>query len=347
MRYLVTGGAGFIGSHLVEHLVGEGHQVVVLDDFSTGKRENLDGLRNKIQAVEGRVTDPATCARACRNVDYVLHQAALASVPRSLRDPVATHQANATGTLNVLLAARDAGVRRVVYAASSSAYGNTTELPKHEGMVPRPLSPYAVSKLAGEHYCRALNASFGIETVALRYFNIFGPRQDPESQYAAVVPKFIASAQSNEGPWIYGDGGQTRDFTFVANAVRANMLACVATPAACGEVFNVGCGTRISVNELWARIAALVECTAQPHYVSARAGDVRDSLASLERSQRFLGYAPAVTIDDGLRRSVEWYTVHRAVVEASAQPVAASLSSAHIDAPAPNDQQPTASLDRV
>src|SRR5947209_4273025 len=193
MRYLVTGGAGFIGSHLVEHLVGEGHKVVVLDDFSTGKRENLDGLMNRIDLIEGTVTDTATCVRACRDVDFVLHQAALASVPRSLRDPLATHHANITGTLNVLLAAKETGVKRVVYAASSSAYGNTTELPKHEGMVPRPLSPYAVSKLAGEHYCRALHASFGIETVALRYFNIFGPRQDPTSQYAAVVPKFIAA----------------------------------------------------------------------------------------------------------------------------------------------------------
>jgi len=342
MRYLVTGGAGFIGSHLVEHLVGEGHQVVVVDDFSTGKRENLDGLRTKIELIEDTVTDAATCARACRNVDFVLHQAALASVPRSLCDPVATHHANVTGTLNVLLAAKQAGVRRVVYAASSSAYGNTTELPKQEEMVPRPLSPYAVSKLAGEHYCRALTASFGIETVALRYFNIFGPRQDPASQYAAVVPKFIASAQSNEGPVIYGDGEQTRDFTFVANAVRANMLACVATTAACGEVFNVGCGARISVNELWARIAALVECTAQPHYVPARAGDVRDSLASLERSQRLLGYTPAVTIDDGLRSSVEWYTLRRAVIESSARPAIESPSPVHVDATMHNEQQPTA-----
>jgi UDP-N-acetylglucosamine/UDP-N-acetyl-alpha-D-glucosaminouronate 4-epimerase len=342
VRYLVTGGAGFIGSHLVEHLVGEGHRVVVLDDFSTGKHENLDGLRAKIELIEDTVTDASACVRACRGADFVLHQAALASVPRSLRDPVATHDVNVTGTLNVLLAAKQASVRRVVYAASSSAYGNTTDLPKHEGMVPRPLSPYAVSKLAGEHYCRALNASFGIETVALRYFNIFGPRQDPASQYAAVVPKFIASAQSNEGPVIYGDGEQTRDFTFVANAVRANILACIAAPAACGEVFNVGCGTRISVNELWARIATLLECTAQPNYVPARAGDVRDSLASLERSQRLLGYAPAVTIDDGLRHSVEWYTLRRAVIEASTQPAVASQAPVREGVPVPNDQQPRA-----
>jgi len=341
VRYLVTGGAGFIGSHLVEHLVREGQEVVVLDDFSTGKRENLEGLGEKIQLIEGTVTDPATCARACRNVDFVLHQAALASVPRSLQNPVATHEANATGTLNILLAARDAGVRRVVYAASSSAYGNTADLPKHEWMVPRPLSPYAVSKLVGEQYCRALHASFGIETVALRYFNIFGPRQDPTSQYAAVVPKFITAAQANEGPVIYGDGEQTRDFTFVANAVRANLMACIAPSNACGEVFNVGCGGRISVNELWSRIASLVECTAQPHYVPSRPGDVHDSLASLKRSEQFLSYSPVVSLDDGLRQTVEWYTLRKALVEVSAQPVTERPTRAiAAEVTVPNEEQP-------
>ena len=283
------------------------------------------------------------CTRACRGVDFVLHHAALASVPRSLRDPVATHHVNVTGTLNVLLAAKEAGVRRVVYAASSSAYGNTTELPKHEGMVPRPQSPYAVSKLAGEHYCRALHASFGIETVALRYFNIFGPRQDPNSQYAAVVPKFIVAAQSNQAPVIFGDGEQTRDFTYVANAVSANMLACVAPTAACGEVFNVGCGSRISVNELWNRIATLLECTARPHYLPDRVGDVRDSLASLEKSQRQVGYSPVVTFDDGVRRTVEWYTLRNAVtqVQASAQPVPLSEPVTHTETATRIQQQPT------
>jgi len=280
---------------------------VVLDDFSTGKRENLATFRG-VEVVEGSVTDPATCARACRGVDYVLHQAALASVPRSLRDPVATHQANATGTLNVLLAARDAGVRRVVYAASSSAYGNTAELPKHEGMVPRPLSPYAVTKLAGEEYCRAVHASFGVQTVALRYFNIFGPRQDPASQYAAVVPKFIVSAMANESPVIYGDGEQTRDFTYVANAVQANMVACSAPAEACGEVFNVGCGARISVNELWRQITGILESKARAQYEPARVGDVRDSLASLDRSRRVLGYEPVVSLEEGLRRTVESFS---------------------------------------
>jgi nucleoside-diphosphate-sugar epimerase len=291
----------------VEHLVGAGHEVVVLDDFSTGKRENIEQWRS-IEMIEGSVTDLATCQRACRGVTFVLHQAALASVPRSLRDPLASHHANATGTLNVLLAARDANVKRVVYAASSSAYGNTTELPKHEGMVPRPLSPYAVTKLAGEEYCRAFAASFGVETVALRYFNIFGPRQDPASQYAAVVPKFIVAAMKNESPVIFGDGEQTRDFTYVANAVRANMLACEAPREAVGEVFNVGCGARISLNELWRQIASLVGTKARAQHEPSRGGDVRDSLASIERSRRTLGYEPLIGVEEGLRRTLESFT---------------------------------------
>jgi nucleoside-diphosphate-sugar epimerase len=311
-RYLVTGGAGFIGSHIVEQLAGEGQDVVVLDDFSTGKRDNLAPFAGRVEIIEGSVTDPATCARACRDVDYVLHQAALASVPRSVRDPVATHNANITGTLNILIAARDAKVKRVVYAASSSAYGNTAELPKHEGMVPRPLSPYAVSKLSGEEYCRAFYASFGLETVALRYFNIFGPRQDPTSQYAAVVPKFIVSAMANESPTIYGDGEQTRDFTYVANAVRANLLACRAPKEALGDVFNVGCGTRITVNDLWREIKRFVGSRADARYEPARTGDVRDSLASLDRTRRVLGYEPAVSLEQGLRLTVEAMSALRA-----------------------------------
>jgi nucleoside-diphosphate-sugar epimerase len=306
VKYLVTGGAGFIGSHLVEHLVGEGHDVVVLDDFSTGKRENLEGFDAEI--MDGSVGDATACARACRGVDFVLHQAALASVPRSLAEPAASHRANATGTLNILLAARDAGVTRVVYAASSSAYGNTAELPKHEGMIPRPLSPYAVTKLAGEEYCRAFHASFGLATVALRYFNIFGPRQDPESQYAAVVPKFIVAAKANQSPVIFGDGEQTRDFTYVANAVRANMLACTAPAESLGEVFNVGCGARISINELWRQITAILGSRTKPRYEPARTGDVRDSLASLERARRVLRYEPVVTLEEGLRRTVESFS---------------------------------------
>ena len=305
MRYVVTGGAGFIGSHLVEHLVGVGEDVVVLDDFSTGKRENIAPWLPSVELVEGSVTDPDVCARALRGADYVLHQAALPSVPRSVRDPVASHTVNATGTLNILIAARDAGVKRVVYAASSSAYGNTPELPKREEMVARPLSPYAVAKLAGEQYCRAFHASYGVPTVALRYFNVFGPRQDPTSQYAAVVPKFISLALAGESPTIFGDGEQTRDFTFVANVVRANLLACQAAPPAFGEVCNIGCGDRITVNELWLRIRSLVGATVDARHEPSRTGDVRDSLASLTRARSLLGYEPVVPLDEGLRVVVD------------------------------------------
>ncbi len=305
MRYVVTGGAGFIGSHLVEHLVGEGQAVVVLDDFSTGKRENIAPWLGSVELVEGSITDPEVCARALAGADYVLHQAALPSVPRSIKDPAGSHAVNATGTLNILIAARDAEVKRVVYAASSSAYGNTAELPKREDMVARPLSPYAVAKLTGEQYCRAFNASFGVPAVALRYFNVFGPRQDPTSQYAAVVPKFITMALAHESPTIYGDGDQTRDFTYVANVVRANMLACQAGPDALGEVFNVGCGERISVNDLWNRIRDLVGTDVDARHEPSRTGDVRDSLASLDHIRRVLGYEPVVGVGEGLRRLVE------------------------------------------
>jgi UDP-N-acetylglucosamine/UDP-N-acetyl-alpha-D-glucosaminouronate 4-epimerase len=307
MKYVVTGGAGFIGSHLVEHLVTAGDEVTVLDDCSTGKRENIAAWNDRLDFVEGSVVDLATCRRAFEGADFVLHQAALASVPRSLNDPVATHQANVTGTLNVLIAARDSGVKRVVYAASSSAYGNTTELPKHEGMVPRPLSPYGVSKLAGECYLRAFHHSFGLQAIALRYFNVFGPRQDPNSQYAAVVPRFITAALADQPPSIFGDGEQTRDFTFVANVVHANMLACEAPAEACGEAYNVGCGCAVSLNTLWQRIAELTHSSTSARYEPPRVGDVRDSLASLAQSRRALGYEPLVDLDGGLRATVEWY----------------------------------------
>jgi nucleoside-diphosphate-sugar epimerase len=304
MRYVVTGGAGFIGSHLVEHLVGQGQDVVVLDDFSTGKRENIAPWMDSIELVEGSVTDPALCARALAGADFVLHQAALPSVPRSIKDPAASHAVNATGTLNILIAARDAKVKRVVYAASSSAYGNTPELPKREDMVARPLSPYAVAKLSGEQYCRAFHASFGVPTVAPRYFNGFAPRQDPTSQYAAVVPRFITMALTGEPPTIFGDGNQTRDFTYVANVVRANLLACDAGPDALGEVFNVGCGERISVNDLWERIRTLVGADVQALHEPTRTGDVRDSLASLDRIRAVMGYDPVVDVQEGLARLV-------------------------------------------
>jgi nucleoside-diphosphate-sugar epimerase len=305
MHFVVTGAAGFIGSHLVEHLLKAGHSVTALDDLSTGKRENLNRSIGRIEFIEGSVLDPRLCARAVRGADYVFHEAALASVPRSISDPAATHAVNATGTLNVLIAARDAGVKRVVYAASSSAYGNTTELPKHEGMAAVPLSPYAVSKLAGENYARAFHASYGLETISLRYFNIFGPRQDPESQYAAVIPKFVTSALENRAPTIFGDGEQTRDFTFIDNVVRANMLACEAPREACGGVYNVGCGKRVSLNDLWRSIKEQTGTSVDAIYEPARSGDVRDSLASLDAIRKMLGYSPLVDMAEGLRRTID------------------------------------------
>ena len=304
MRVLVTGGAGFIGSHVVEHLVGEGADVVVLDDFSTGRRENLAAVLDRIRLVEGSITNPDTCAAAAAGADYVLHQAALGSVPRSVADPVTIHDANLTGTLNVLIAARDAGVKRLVYAASSSAYGDTTELPKREDMMSWPRSPYGVSKLGGECYCRAFHASYGLETVALRYFNVFGPRQDPRSRYAAVIPIFIAAALRGEPPTIDGDGEQTRDFTYVDNVVRANMLALAAPDEALGRVFNVGCGHRISINRLWQEIRRLTGSQVEVRHGPPRGGDVRDSLASLDLAQRVLDYRPTVGLNEGLERTV-------------------------------------------
>lgn len=307
MRYLITGGAGFIGSHLVERLTTDGAEVVVLDDFSTGRRDNIAPMLDRIKLIEGTILDAQLCARAVRGADYVLHQAAVPSVPRSVADPVGTHAANATGTLNMLMAAREAKVKRFVYAASSSAYGDTAELPKHEAMVPKPLSPYAVQKYAGECYCRAFYSSFGLPTVSLRYFNIFGPRQDPTSFYAAVIPKFISAAVLNEPPIIFGDGQQTRDFTNVKNAVHANLLATQAPEDALGEVYNVGCGARISVNELWRRIKEAVGATVEPRYESKRAGDVRDSLAALDRARQFLNYQPVVDFDAGLAETIAFF----------------------------------------
>jgi nucleoside-diphosphate-sugar epimerase len=304
--YLVTGGAGFIGSNLVEALVDAGASVRVLDDFSTGRRQNLDEFLDRIELFEGSITEPATCAAACEGIDFVLHQAALASVPRSVTNPAATHAACATGTLNMLIAARDAGVRRFVYAGSSSAYGDTPTLPKVESMPSLPRSPYAVAKLAGEQYCKAFSLVYGLETVVLRYFNIFGPRQGPASQYSAVIPLFITKALAGEGPTIDGGGEQTRDFTYVENAVQANLLGCGAdAEAVSGEVFNVGCGDRISVSQLWEAIreatGTRVESVAGP----SRDGDVRDSLASLEKIQGRMGYSATVSLAEGLRRTVE------------------------------------------
>jgi nucleoside-diphosphate-sugar epimerase len=312
MRFLVTGGAGFIGSHLVEQLVAGGHDVVVLDDFSTGRRENLAAVADRVRLIEGSITDAVVCRRAMADVDCVLHQAAATSVQGSVDEPLATHHVNATGTLSVLVAARDARVRRVVYAGSTSAYGNPATLPNREDQVTRPLGPYAASKLAGEEYCVAFHATYGLETVVLRYFNIFGPRQDPNSQYSAVVPRFIAAALQGEPPTIYGDGGQTRDFVHVANVVHANLLAARA-PAerVAGQVINVGCGQSVSVNDLWDQIRELAGVPVLPRHAEGRPGEVRDSLASIDKARELVGYEPVVEFDEGLRQTVAYYRAER------------------------------------
>ena len=322
MRYLVTGGAGFIGSHLVERLVEGGADVVVLDDLSTGRRENLRPVRDRIRFIRGSVARFDACRRAMQGVDFVFHEAAVTSVPQSTRRPLAAHDTNVTGTLNILLAAREAKVRRVVYAASTAAYGDPVELPHHEGLLPSPRSEYAATKLAGEAYCQAFWHTHGIETVALRYFNVFGPRQNLDSQYGAVIPLFIAAALRREAPVIFGDGTQTRDFTYVANVVDANLLACHA-PAerVAGGVFNVGCGQATSIRELWQQIATLTDVALEPRHDLARAGDVRHSLAALTHAREQLGYVPATTLEDGLRHTIAWY---RGRLEAAALALATS-----------------------
>lgn len=305
-RYLVTGGAGFIGSHLVTELIRLGHPVVVLDDFSTGKRENLAHLEGRFELVEGDIRRPDEIRPAMEGVDYVLHQAALPSVPRSVQDPETSFAVNAMGTLNVLEAARKAGVQRVVYAASSSAYGDTEVLPKVETMVPCPRSPYAAAKLSGEHLIQAYNQVFSISCVALRYFNVFGPRQDPTSQYSAVIPRFVTAMLKGEPPIIYGDGGQTRDFSHVQNVVEANLAACRA-PNAPGHVINVACGERISLLELVREIGRLLGCGIEPVHQQPRPGDVRHSLADLGRARELLGWTPSLPIREGLAQVVDWY----------------------------------------
>jgi nucleoside-diphosphate-sugar epimerase len=304
---LVTGGAGFIGAHLVEGLVAAGWSVRVLDDLSTGRPENLAAVASRIELVRGDVRDAETVAKAVRDVEVVFHQAAVPSVPRSVAEPVRTNSVNVDGTLLVLESARQAGVRRVVYAASSSAYGDTPVLPKVESMAANPLSPYALQKYVGEVYCRLYHSLYGLETVALRYFNVYGPRQDPRSEYAAVIPKFITACLRREAPTIYGDGEQTRDFTMVHDAVRANLLAADA-PRASGAVCNVAAGARTSLNQLFEAIRAETGSPATPRYAPARDGDVRDSLASLERSRELLGYEPRVALREGLRLTIESFS---------------------------------------
>ena len=305
-EYLVTGGAGFIGSNIVETLVAQGKSVRVLDNFSTGRRENVEPFLDDIELVEGDLRQPKDVGRAVEGVRYVLHQGAIPSVPLSVDDPISTNEANVTGTLNLLVAARDAGVKRLVFASSSSVYGDAPELPKHEGMPLDPLSPYAVSKLIGEHYCRLFNDLYGFGTVALRYFNVFGPRQDPSSAYAAVVPKFIECLLQGEPPEIYGDGLQSRDFTYVADTVRANLLACEAPPGAAGKVFNIACHQQVTVLDLFHMIREAVGAAGiEPRHAAPRAGDVKHSFADISRARELLGYEPEWSLRDGLAKTVE------------------------------------------
>ena len=306
MHALVSGGAGFIGSNLAEALVKRGDRVRVLDNLSTGKRENIAVLEGNVELVEGDIRSYHTVREALDGIDAVFHQAALPSVPRSVRDPISSNGVNVDGTLNILYAAKDAGVKRVVYASSSSVYGDTPELPKHEGMTPNPQSPYAVSKLAAEHYCRVFASLYGLETVALRYFNVFGPRQDPASQYSAVIPRFIKAMLNGRQPVIYGDGEQTRDFTFVTNVVGANLRAADA-PCRKGLAMNCACHDRISLNQLVAEINAILGTSLKPVYEEPRAGDIKHSFAAIELAAREIGYAPSVDFRTGLRRTVEWY----------------------------------------
>ncbi len=303
--YLVTGGAGFIGSHLAEELVRRGHRVRVLDNLSTGKRRNLEHVPG-IELIEGDLADLDACARAVQEVDYVLHQGAIPSVPRSVSDPIGSNRSNIDGSLNILVAARDAGVRRLVYAGSSSAYGDTPTLPKREEMPTRPLSPYALQKLVAEQYCQMFTALYGLETVTIRYFNVFGPRQDPGSPYSGVISLFSTALLEGRRPTIYGDGEQTRDFTYIENVVEANLLAATA-PRTAGEVINVACGGHVTVNEIIRDINKLLGKDIQPSYVPARNGDIRHSWADIHLAEKVIGYRPQVTFAEGLRRAIDWY----------------------------------------
>ena len=312
-HYLVTGGAGFIGSHMAEELTRRGERVRVVDSLITGKRQNLAHLPD-VEFVHGDLADFAVARAAVQGIDYVLHQAAIPSVPRSVSDPITSNRANVDASLNLLVAARDAGVRRVVYAGSSSAYGNTPTLPKVETMPTAPLSPYALQKLVAEQYCQMFTQLYGLETVTIRYFNVFGPRQDPSSPYSGVISIFIRSLVEGQRPTIYGDGGHTRDFTYVANVVDGALRACTAASAS-GEVINVATGGRVSLNELFATVRAQVGSSLEPQYAEPRAGDVRDSQADIGKAQRLLGYQPIVDFASGLEQTVAWYraTAHATI----------------------------------
>ena len=306
MRYLVTGGAGFIGSNTVDELVRRGHSVVVLDDLSSGREDNLAEIRNKITFIKGSITDIEVVRKVMHEAEYVLHLGARTSVPRSVKDPLDTNKINIEGTLNVLVAAKELKVKRVVFAASSSAYGETPTLPKTEAMQPQPISPYGVTKYVGELYCQTFGRCYGLENVALRYFNIFGPRQDPSSQYSGVLSKFCTAFLEDVPPLVFGDGEQTRDFTYVDNAVQANLAACEA-PNASGKVFNVGVGGRVSLNEVLRELAKITGKTLAAKYEPPRDGDIRDSQADISEARETLGYDPQVSFEEGLARTFEWY----------------------------------------
>lgn len=302
--YLVTGGGGFIGSHLARGLVQRGERVRILENGANGTPARVADIAAEIEWIDGDLRDLATVQRACAGVEVVLHQGAMASVPRSIAEPAMTHAVNVTGTLNVLVAAKEAGARRVVFASSSSVYGDTPVLPKVETMTPNPMSPYAAQKLAAEWYCRVWQRIYGLDTVVLRYFNIFGPAQDPRSEYAAVLPRFITSALARQRPTIYGDGEQSRDFTYIDNVVQANLLAATAS-AAPGKVMNIGTNARITLNQVIAELARITGQTIDPIYQAARPGDVRDSLADITEAHRVIGYTPAVAFAEGLARTVQ------------------------------------------
>lgn len=304
--YLVTGGAGFIGSNIAEKLVNSGEKVRVIDNFLTGKRENMNTFFDKIEFIEGDIRALDTVAKAMQDVDYVIHQAALPSVPKSVDLPIESNEHNTNGTLNILYAAKESGVKRVVYAASSSAYGDQPQSPKVETMLPMPMSPYAVNKLAGEHYCAAFTTVYGLETVALRYFNVFGPRQDPTSFYSAVIPKFISALLNNESPMIYGDGEQSRDFTYIDNVVHANILACQA-PNIAGKMFNIACGESFTLNQLCQYLQEILGTSISPTYTDPRVGDVKHSLADIHKARKLLGFEIQVSFIEGLKRTAKWF----------------------------------------
>jgi len=306
--YLITGIGGFIGSSLARELLRRGEQVRGVDNFSTGKRENLSEILGRIEFREADLLDLDAMKLACAGVDYVLHQAAIPSVPKSVLDPIGSNRANVDGTVNVLVAARDARVKRVIYAASSSAYGDTPTLPKHERMTPDPISPYAVAKLASEHYMISFYRCYGLETVALRYFNIFGPRQDPSSPYSGVLAKFIMQMLSGQQPTMFGDGEQSRDFTYIDNAVEANLLACKApTEQVAGKVFNVATGRRVTLNGTFKLLQTLTSYSGSPIYGAERGGDIKHSLADISAAAKHLGYKPKVSFEEGLQQTVDWY----------------------------------------